>query len=126
MSEPLDKPVTNAQATGKEPVGKAQKPVAKPVDKAEKPVASNESKPVATVEKPDASSPTTPEPDTNLTPPAPAGVHAHAAGFERKLVCLEDGAYVFLYSSYGSFETRETGLPVVKKEEVEGKSARLI
>jgi hypothetical protein len=48
-------------------------------------------------------------------------VCAHAADFERELVCLKYGAYVFLYSSCGSFERRERGLPIVMKEEVEGK-----
>jgi len=48
-------------------------------------------------------------------------VCAHAADFERELVCLKYGAYVFLYSSCISFERREKGLPVVTKETIEGK-----
>lgn len=43
---------------------------------------------------------------------------AHAADFERWLVCLKYGAYVLLYSSCGSFERGETGLRIVKKEDV--------
>ncbi len=46
---------------------------------------------------------------------------AHAAHFERELVCLEYGAYVLLYSSCKSFERKEKGLPVVNKEEVREK-----
>lgn len=54
-------------------------------------------------------------------PPPHCMVCAHAANFERELVCLNYGAYVFLYSSCASFERRERGLPIVMKEEVEGK-----
>jgi len=48
-------------------------------------------------------------------------VCTHAANLERELVCLEYGAYVLLYSSCSSFERREKGLPVVEKNEVQGK-----
>ena len=34
---------------------------------------------------------------------------------------MKYGAYVLLYSSCRSFERRERGLPIVMKEEVEGK-----
>ena len=50
-------------------------------------------------------------------------VCAHAGDFERELVCMEYGEYVFLHSSCRSFERREKGLPVVKKEEVDRKFA---
>lgn len=50
-------------------------------------------------------------------------VCAHAAGLERELVCLEYGSYVFLYSSCRSFESREQGLLIVKKEEISGRFA---
>jgi hypothetical protein len=48
-------------------------------------------------------------------------VCAHAAHFERQLVCLEYGAYVLLYSSCRSFERKEKGLPYDKKEDIEAK-----
>jgi hypothetical protein len=52
---------------------------------------------------------------------------AHAAHFERELVCLEFGAWVLLNSSCKSFQRKEKGLPVVRKEDVEGKSgSRLV
>lgn len=37
------------------------------------------------------------------------------------MVCVEYGAYVFLYSSCRSFERAERGEPVVSKEEVDGR-----
>ena len=48
-------------------------------------------------------------------------VCAHGVDFKRELICLKYGAYVFLYSSCKSFERMEKELPVVEKEEVEGK-----
>jgi hypothetical protein len=50
-------------------------------------------------------------------------VCAQADDFERELVCMEYGAYVLLYSSCGSFESREKGTPVIGREEVSQKYA---
>jgi len=46
---------------------------------------------------------------------------AHAADFERWLVCMEYGAYVSLYSSCGSYEKAVRGQPAVSEEEVEAR-----
>lgn len=48
-------------------------------------------------------------------------VCAHAADFDRGLVCMEYGAYILRGSSCKSFEGKEKGLRVVNQKEVDEK-----